>query len=91
MRPAKPGRNQPHMQTVGPLTEQVPGSAAHQDDSPALGSLLHGLPESLQIFLVRWVQAKAIGHCDRLLIEPLQFGVGHMLGLRGLVQQLPIQ
>ncbi len=79
------------MQTVGPLAEQVPGSTAHEDDTAAVGCLLRGLPESFQILLVRRVHAEAIGHRDRLLIEPLQFDVRHMLDLRGLVQQLSVQ
>ena len=47
----------------------MPGSAAYQNHTPAFGRLVRGLPEPLQILLVRRVQTKAVGHRDRLLVE----------------------
>ena len=37
------------------------------------------------------VQAKTVGHADGLLVEPLQFGIRHVLDLGGLMEQFAVE
>ena len=49
------------------------------------------LGQAVQIFLVRRVQAEAVGHGDGLFVEPLQFGVRHVLDLGRLMEQFAVE
>ena len=45
----------------------------------------------MQIFLVRRVEAKPVGHADGFFVEPFQLGIGHVFDLGRLMEQLAIE
>ncbi len=79
------------MKCAGSLAQQVPCTAAHEDHVAPLRRLTGRLGQAVQVLLVKRVQAEAVGHGDGLFVEPLQFGVWHVLDLGGLMEQFAIE
>ena len=71
--------HQAQMKTVGRLSQQLPRTPADEDRFSPRRRLTSHVRQSVQVFLVRRVQAEPVRHADRLLIESLQIGVGNML------------
>ena len=79
------------MERVGPFAQQVPGATAHEDHVAPLRRALGRPLQAVQVFLMGRVQAEAIGHGDHFFVEPLQFGVRHVLDLGRLMEQFAVE
>ena len=79
------------MKHVGHLAQQVPRAPAHQHHVASLGRLAGRLGQAVQILLMGRVQAEAVGHAHGLFVQPLQFGVRHVLDLGGLMEQFAVE
>ena len=66
-------------------------SSSNQHDVAAIRGVANGGRETLQVQLLGRMMVEAVAERDRLFVQQLHVGFGHLLQPRRLVQQLAIQ
>ena len=79
------------MKHVGHLAQQVPRAPAHQHNVASLGRLAACFPQAVQILLIGRMQAEPVGHAHSLFVQPVQFGIRHVLDLGSLMKQFAVE
>ena len=69
----------------------MPCPTPHEDHVAPFRRALGSRLQAVQILCVGRVQAEAVGRSDGFFVEPLQFGVRHMLDLGRLMEQFAVE
>jgi hypothetical protein len=76
---------------VAGIGEQLPSAPADEDDVTLRGGRAGGFGQSVDVPLMRRVEAKPILQADLFLVEPFQLGIGEMFHGGSAVQQFAVE